>query len=132
MVRQKNYNTRQKEAILAFLAEHKDSHVTAAQIKESTGIGKTTVYRLLNSLAENNQIRRYSSDGATPARYQFAKTLDDCRSHYHFKCEDCNMFFHIECETLDSLKKHFKDEHSFSVDYSKTILYGTCEKCLNA
>ena len=75
MSRSTSYKTKQREAILGYIASLKDAHVTAAQIsqyfaKEALPVGKATIYRHLDKLTENGVLRRYVSDGISGACYQ--------------------------------------------------------------
>ena len=60
------YKTRQRANILEYLKENTGKHVTADEIinyfkKTKNPIGKSTVYRCIDSLVEENIIRKYSS-----------------------------------------------------------------------
>jgi Fur family ferric uptake transcriptional regulator len=134
MSRPVSYNTRQREAVLSYIASVKDSHVTAAEIvghfkNTADAIGRTTVYRLLDKLTENGEIRRYTTDGVSGACYQFTNRREDCHSHLHLKCENCGELTHLECGALAGLEEHMLSEHAFKLNPMKTVLYGQCDNC---
>ena len=128
-----NYRTRQSEAILDYIVSRGSEHITAAQIVEHFGnegvaIGRTTVYRHLDKLAENGKLRRYTTDGVAGACYQYVDD-DGCRSHFHLKCEGCGNILHFECGKIDSLERHLSAKHAFQIDMTRTVFYGTCAAC---
>jgi len=132
LARSGNYKTKQLEAVLDYVILHKDSHVTAAQIVEHFGkaeipIGRTTVYRNLDKLAESGKVRRYSTDGVAGACYQYAD--EGCHSHYHLKCEECGELNHFECDEITILQNHLLTTHSLKININKTVFYGICAKC---
>ena len=64
------YKTKQKDAVLKYMIDHKDAHVTVNQISDNfaqqgTPVGVTTIYRHLEKLLEEGFIRKYTVDGAT-------------------------------------------------------------------
>jgi Fur family ferric uptake transcriptional regulator len=136
MGQSRNYNTRQREAILNCVAALNCVHVTAPQIierfkKENIPMGRATIFRHLDKLAAEGLIRRYTVDGISGACYQYIDNRDDCRAHLHLKCKICGVLQHLECETLDEIQRNVFDRRMFEVDALKTVLYGTCIDCLN-
>ena len=111
------------------------AHVTAAQIaghfaKGESTVGRATIYRHLDQLTESGELRRYTTDGVSGACYQQAEAQENCREHFHLKCEDCGQLLHLECDTLVALRRHIFDQHAFEVNAMKTVLYGKCGACL--
>jgi Fur family ferric uptake transcriptional regulator len=92
-----------------------------------THVGKTTIYRYLNMLEANGDIRKYVTDNI--ACYQYIKEKDSCKNHYHLRCSKCARLFHVESEELDNIEDIMMKKYNFKVDSSKLILYGCCEKC---
>lgn len=92
-------------------------------IKTHPNISKATVYRNLNLLAENNEIRKVKiSDGADCFDYK-------CYKHYHAKCSKCGKVVDIEMEYIKDLEKQIKNTHSFNfVDHDITF-NGICSDC---
>lgn len=127
------YNTKQREKILSYLKENKDSNITAEEILNyfnSVGenIGKATVYRFLNSLVKQNVVKKYMVEGRNCSCYQYIEE-QNCDSHYHLKCEKCNKIIHLECNEFKEIQKHISKEHNFELDSIKTVLYGICKNC---
>lgn len=128
------YKTRQKEMILDYMIKNKDIHVTADMILKyfeyhGTPIGKTTVYRNLDRLVNENIIRRFNIEDGTSACYQYAADGCKCMEHFHFKCSECGRLYHIHCELVSEIREHVFKEHGFVIDSSKTVFYGKCEEC---
>ena len=132
------YRTRQRTAILQYFKSHPHAHLTAEELCDALraggiSVGKSTVYRALDKLAESGLVRRFSMAPGESACYQYAGGHSDtCRAHFHLKCTVCGTLYHIECEHLDELTAHLGAKHSFTVDYAKTVLYGTCDPCRRA
>ncbi len=128
------YKTKQREAILEYIVENKEKHITADEIitrfsKQEHPIGKSTVYRYLDKLCKENIIRKFTIDGSSSACYQYGTGSESCHEHYHFKCENCGELFHVGCKLMNGIKEHVMAEHDFVIDSSKTVFYGMCGKC---
>ncbi len=128
------YKTRQRDAILKYLTEHKDSHVTASGIgdylsRQGTPVGTATIYRQLEKLVEQGVVRKYTVDQNTGACFQFVEHDTKCREHFHLKCEKCGRLIHLECEALSELSEHIRNEHGFFIDPLRTVFYGVCRDC---
>ena len=131
------YNTKQREAILSYIISLEGTHVTAAQIAEhfenkDVPIGRTTIYRHLDKLAESGKLRRYITDGISGACYQYSDNNDNCHFHLHLKCENCGELQHLECDALNELEIHILNKHFFEVNALKTVIYGKCNNCLHS
>ncbi|MDR2908641.1 MAG: transcriptional repressor [Oscillospiraceae bacterium] len=134
MKRAGSYNTKQREAVLRHMISSGGAHLTAAQISERLNaggepVGRTTVYRCLDRLAEEGRVRRFVTDGVSAACYQYVEAREDCHGHLHLKCEACGNLQHLECGALDEIYRHFYEEHAFELNVLKTVLYGKCGRC---
>ncbi len=125
-----DYNTKQKSAMLDFLKKNSACHITAADIvnalrENGTKIGTATVYRHLDRLVTDGFVKKYITDSG--ACYQYS---GECHgNHFHLKCTGCGTLFHVDCDFLESLAPHILEHHKFTVDNTRTVMYGTCEKC---
>lgn len=132
------YHTRQRAAVLDYFKRHPHIHMTAQSLSEALmaegiSIGRSTVYRTLDRLCEEGVIRRFTQEHSDGACYQFAgMDMEMCRAHFHLKCLVCGTLYHVDCEQLDALTAHLGEKHNFTVDYAKTVLYGTCAPCRRA
>ena len=127
------YKTKQKDAVLKYMIDHKDTHVTVNQISDNfaqhgTPVGVTTIYRHLEKLLEEGFIRKYTVDGAPGACFQYAED-QQCREHFHLMCEKCGCLIHLECSHLSELAEHIFYEHGFQINPFRTVFYGKCKKC---
>ena len=125
----RKYNTKQKEELLQYLKDNKNSFVSAEDIekyveKEKINIGLTTIYRFLNSLEEQGKLRVELKEHTK--FYQYIS--EDCENHYHLKCKECGQITHLDCEELEEIKEHIFKDHKFIID-SKFEIYGLCNKC---
>ncbi len=128
------YKTRQKMDILNFLKININRQLTCVEITdgmkaEGYAVGKTTVYRYLTRLHSEGSVRKISDQAGKGAKYQYIDKSMDCADHLHFKCLSCGDFHHLSCSFMKGISEHLSSHHSFTVDNSKTIIYGLCEKC---
>ena len=126
MQRPASYNTKQGEAVLAYIESVKEAFVTAAQIieylkKEKVEISRPTVYRQLEKLAGDGRIRKYLFGDSTVASYKYVDPNEKSRDLYHLKCEKCDGVFDLKCNEVDHVSRHIYESHSFRVNDSKTV-----------
>lgn len=97
-------------------------------------IGRATVYRVLNKLADKGEILRIKVPGSAD-RYDFR--TDD---HIHLHCRVCDSVTDAEFpeayELLNQLRKVLSKDHSSQIDGFKTegavlSFHGICSKCQN-
>mgnify|MGYP000986790659 CR=1 FL=1 len=134
MAKETTYRTKQKEYILNFLEKNQDQHLTADAILEylkqnNTPVGKSTVYRYLDVLVNQGVVRKYIVEEGKSACYQYVEDSDDCKEHFHLKCNECGKLLHVECDHLSGIDGHILEHHKFKVDNSKTVFYGVCGDC---
>ena len=127
------YNTRQKREILAFLRQHElepysvDDLVFRMQ-EQGEKIGRTTVYRYLEQLAEQGSVRKYQN-AQSVTQYQHIENPANCDGHFHMMCKRCGRLYHVDCALMDELTRHIYSEHSFRLDPRETILVVICGRC---
>ena len=124
------YKTKQRKLIEEYLIENKDNFVKAEEIYEfiknnNQLIGLTTIYRTLDLLEKNNNVRTEIINHTKYYQY----ITEECSDHFHLKCKKCGKTIHLDCEEFEEVNKHIKEEHKFNLDHN-TIIYGTCEDCL--
>lgn len=120
-------NTIQHELVLGAVRTMK-SHVSADEVyafiqKDHPSIGKGTVYRNLNLLAEAGKIRRVEIPGG-PDRFDF--TLAE---HYHVRCVHCNRVFDADMEVLPDLLSRIRDTHGMHFKSYDILFKGICPEC---
>lgn len=123
------YHTEQRQILLDFLRAHAAQQFT---IEELTGqlagtLAKSTVYRLMNRLVEEGEVRRFARDDSRRFLYQ-ALDSDACHSHLHLKCTTCGRLIHLDENTSEAVR-HMLDKTDFEVDEGKSLLFGHCKTC---
>ncbi|MBR6322861.1 MAG: transcriptional repressor [Lachnospiraceae bacterium] len=135
MAEKNQYRTRQRENLLRYLAEHPYKHFTAADICEHfrTGeqkIGTTTVYRQLERLVSEGQVKKYQFEEGDSACFEYiGGEEDDTVLCYHLKCEVCGRLIHLECREITMFEQHITEHHGFLIDPKRTVFYGICQDC---
>lgn len=120
-------NTIQKELVLGAVRSMK-SHVTADEVylylnKEYPNLAKGTVYRNLNSLAEDGEILKIEiPDGSD--RFDF-----NTHKHYHVRCIRCDKVADVDMDAFDDMESRIKDTHGMQfLDYD-ILFKGICSDC---
>lgn len=131
------YKTRQRDLILNYFIKNNSKHVTAEEVLEhlkeqGNSVGKSTVYRFLEKLVEQGTVRRFFIEEGKGACYQYLGEQHQCHEHFHLKCVSCGVLLHIRCDLLIEAEKHILNNHDFTIDNTKTVLYGLCDKCKKA
>lgn len=130
------YKTKQREYILEYFRTCGGGHITVAELVRhlqdtGTPVGTATVYRNLEQMVSEGLVRKYILDEKSSACYQFIGTQHTaCQEHFHLKCVKCGKLFHVSCDYLNQLGKHLLEHHGFVIDHTKTVLYGTCQDCI--
>jgi Fur family ferric uptake transcriptional regulator len=129
------YATRQREALRSYMESRGGEHVSAGEIVEHFAavgepVSRATVYRYLGMLERDGVIQRYAADGRGASCFQYLDAATENHEHFHLKCERCGSLQHLECHTLDSMGRHIRDAHAFSINPLRTVLYGICHDCM--
>jgi Fur family peroxide stress response transcriptional regulator len=122
--------TVQRRIILQVVLE-RDDHPTAGDVLKAVkeqipGISRTTVYRVLDTLAQWGVVRRLQHAG-TAARFD-GKT----QRHHHLVCNKCHKVFDVQDPKLDQLRVSHIEAEGFEVEDFSVHLMGTCEACRKA
>ena len=100
------YQTRQRRAVLEFLAQHAERQFTVDELLAAMGAaapGRSTAYRLLDRLAEEGAVRRFLPEGTHTAAYQ-ATATGHCDAHLHLKCVTCGKLIHLDETISDAVQ----------------------------
>lgn len=122
-------NTLQRKLVLNAVNALK-CHANAEQIynyvvKIRPSVSKGTVYRNLNSLVEDNLIRRVEIPGE-------ADRFDhNCYKHHHIKCIECNNLFDVTIQENLQIDKLIKDNLGIELLDYEIIFKGICPECKN-
>ncbi len=125
MQTQAKRHSKQREAIIEYLAGT-TSHPTADEVYAAVrdkvpNIGIATVYRNLNQLSQDGEIRKIECGAVDRFDY---RTSD----HGHFTCRCCGRVSDVfmDFEKLSELA----DEMPGEPDFCELMFYGTCSSCL--
>jgi Fur family ferric uptake transcriptional regulator len=124
------YKTKQRDEILRFFMENAGGCFTARDVIEKVDAGEATVFRTLSALVNEGVLKRFTGDSSRggAAHYQYS-SCSESDPHIHLKCEDCGRLIHMDCGFMDDIVAHFRADHGFSVDCTRTVIYGKCESC---
>lgn len=126
-----SYSTQQRKLLLAFFKENPDRYFSVEEIAErlceEKSISVSAIYRNVNSMVKDGNVRRFSVDGRRRAVYQYIG--DECSRHIHLKCDGCGRIFHMEAGAMEKILIETMDNNEFSIDVSRTTLYGSCKGC---
>lgn len=130
----KNYRTRQQEALERYFRLNPGLCVTADDIymyfvNSGEKIGKATIYRCLDRMVENGELRRFIMESGEGAMYQLVDSGSGCDRHFHLKCTCCGSVIHMDCDFMDEFDRHIMQHHGFMVDNGRTVIYGLCGEC---
>lgn len=119
-------NTLQRKLVLGAVRSlhHPDAEEVYREVAE-TGIGKATVYRNLNLLAERGDIRRIDAcDG--PAHFDGRTD-----AHYHLHCRICGKLFDAPMQPLEAPERYLEQTDGFTVEGHELVFVGICSDCKN-
>ena len=120
-------NTIQKDLVRNAVCEMK-RHVTANEVYEFVKefcptIGKGTVYRNLDILVEEGDLRKVEvPDG--PNRFDL--TL---KNHYHVRCVNCGEISDVDMDEILGLLEKIHDTHGTDFLGYDILFKGICPKC---
>lgn len=128
------YHTKQKSAVLACLEAQKSKSLTVARVCDALAaagetIGRSTVYRTLESLCTEGKVSRYAAEEGRSVTYRFIGTDCGADNHFHLICTGCGQICHTHCHELEQLFSHLAAAHGFLPDNRKTVIYGLCAAC---
>ena len=131
----KEYNSKGKNEVITYLKAHNERRLTVAEIldglkEEGISINRSTIYRNLDKLVENGDILAFKGKDNESAFYQYSGEHKECNEHLHLQCNSCGKIFHLEHGFVDDFMERLRKECKVELDVSKTMLVGTCEKCL--
>lgn len=127
---QRRYRTRQREAVSAFLAENGDRYLSVDDVwtavsSSGASIGRSTVYRCLETMASDGSVLKATSPGGE-ARYRLA----DGKPSGQLVCLRCGRVLPLDCHMVDDFSSHVLEHHAFRIDPTRTVLYGLCAPCM--
>ena len=123
------YKTEGLQRLMAFFEDNPDKAFTTAEICDALltdGKGKSSIYRLINRLREDGEIRTILSADKTVS-YQYIGGAT-CRNHLHLKCDVCGRVVHLSEDFSKAICGMLEKSELFKVN-SGGIIFGKCEFC---
>lgn len=130
-----NYSTEKRTKILDYLKDHEDMDVTVKEIeyalkeKHNLTVNITTIYRYLDKLAAEGTVLKHTDESGKTSTYQYIIPNSECNSHLHMKCSNCGRIYHMDCSFMKDFERHIYEHHKFTLECTKSMLYGICEGC---
>lgn len=129
------YHTEQKKMLLQFLHEHRTEAYTIEEaafgLKARYGNAapaKSTVYRLVQRLVEEGEVKRLVMGNSRRFVYQLTDG-EACHTHLHMQCRACGRLFHLEERFSHALAQQVAEAEGFTLCESDTVLLGECAAC---
>lgn len=103
-------------------------HPTADEVYEAVSalhpsISRGTVYRNLNQLSDEGEIREIELTGG-------AHRFDHCcHDHYHVRCVKCGKVFDADVDMLPDLTQLLKNVNGFQIEGYDLMFKGICPDC---
>lgn len=124
-------STRQRNAIAALL-DDMDKFRSAQELhdelrRRGEGIGLTTVYRTLQSLADAGVVDVLRTDTGE-SMYRQCST----GHHHHLVCRHCGRTVEVEGPTVESWAENTADTYEFTEVSHMLEIFGTCRPCAEA
>lgn len=123
-------NTVQRQIVLQTVLQMHDhptaDNVYAAVAAEHPSISKATVYRNLNQLASQGEIRRVPVPNGAD-RFDF-----NTSEHYHVRCEKCGAVYDVHMPQIENLIERVQDTSDVEVLRYDILFEGICKDCREA
>jgi len=123
--------TEPRRALAALIADQ-DGHFTAADLVDASrarrlGVGRATVFRTLEALAEAGAVERLDLPSGGHA-YVGCEPVH----HHHVVCSRCGRATGIDDAGLRAIVREVARQTGYRVDDHRLELFGLCPSCLAA
>ena len=98
--------------------------------KRGEGIGLTTVYRTLETLAEVGVVTHVHLASGTA--YHLADSAGGMPAHVHAQCRTCHRVIDLPDDVLDDVRRRLDASAGFRLDPHHVALSGLCRDCVEA
>jgi Fur family ferric uptake transcriptional regulator len=133
ILRQNGYKlTPQRHAVLRVIAGSSD-HLTTLELydrvhQECPGIGRVTVYRLLDILTKLKLVCEVHGDGMSRSYLMRRPT----EHHHHLICSKCcRVIDFTDCDLID-LEQRLSEQNDFVIEGHLLEFHGLCHECQEA
>lgn len=119
-------NTKQKKIVFDTVCRM-HNHPSADEIydeirKENPTVGRSTVFRVLSGLAEQEKVKRVRVVGCAD-RFDF-----NTSAHYHARCTKCGGVFDVMAQEID-ISELLPQAEKFKVTSCNISFDGICDTC---
>ncbi len=127
MNKRNHYDTKQKDIIINCIKNHEEFTINEIYEELKGKVGLTTIYRKVDSLVEDNKVKKYiGKDNIT--YYQYLCECDK-DNHFYLKCDKCGTLEHIDCDCINELSDHINKNHEFEINKQNIVINGVCKNC---
>jgi Fur family ferric uptake transcriptional regulator len=114
---------------LAALIERREGHFTAADLlkdagRRRMGIGRATVFRLLELLSEQGLVERIDLPDGTHAYIPCEPT-----HHHHLVCLNCGAATDVDDCGIEAVTREAARRSGFKIEQHRLELFGRCPDC---
>lgn len=132
MANRRTYNTRQRQAVLDYLAAHRDCYASVDGVfdalkSQGVEIGRSTIYRNLEALVGEGMASKIVAPRGEVALYRLVNQGEEDAGQ--LVCVECGRVSTIDCDAFQEFSHHVSTVHGFAIDLSRTVLYGRCPLC---
>ena len=122
------YKTKQTDILIDELKTVGSRGVTANKMIDILNgryddVSRATIYRKLKVFEDEGVVRVINRDG----KKYYALVEDDCDQHLHLVCTNSDKIIHLETKEANDFVEYLEKLYNFKIDFSKTVIYGTCE-----
>lgn len=130
------YETKQRRILLDYLNAHPDRGFSVEELYDGLLSeqaleaipGKSTIYRLIARLVQENLVKRFAVGNGRTFAYQIV-ACEACDSHLHLKCTECGYLYHMDHAISEQIMREVLSRSDFSLDEKETVLFGICKDC---
>ena len=127
MATRNHYETKQKDIIINCIKNHEEFTINEIYEELKGKVGLTTIYRKIDSLVEDNKVKKYiGKDNIT--YYQYLCECDK-DNHFYLKCDKCGNLEHVDCDCINELSEHINKNHEFEINKQNIVINGVCKNC---
>ena len=117
---------------LAALIERREGHFTAADLlkdagRRRMGIGRATVFRLLELLSEQGLVERIDLPDGTHAYIPC-----EPNHHHHLVCLACGVTTDLDDCGIEAVTREAARRSGFKIEQHRLELFGRCPDCRSA
>lgn len=129
-----HYRSKNRDALISYLRDREGDHVTVNEIHDhfrqsGSSMGVATIYRQLEQLVADGQMRKYLVDSSSAACFEYIGAQEGHARFVHCKCEKCGRILHIDRSEIEEMARLLEERSGFRMDNVQTVLYGVCGDC---